>query len=377
LRLDFPSEALHLNLGQEGWPPWLCLDERPWSETRSRWTALRFVERIRWWLAATARGDLHGADQPAEPLFLPSLGVIVPGDLLTNQWNDQRVLEIHSVNNDASPATLVLREGSPQKAPSDPFLPIVFDAKPQPMRGLRTAPANVEQLDRLLADWGIDLINLLREYLITLHQREPARLSCRPLLVLRVPLLRADGSPSGEADVKAFSTTLPHDLARLGFLSAGGTMPKIGAVARRIPIAADMRGADIPIVPLAVYPSFSRQSAELGSGLPGDDRAITLIGAGAIGSHLLEILRRDGFGTWTVIDNDAFLPHNVQRHRLATPLEGSSKATATAEYNGATETQLMAIFGWKTMKEAERYTRAARQKVLAGSAMRLLVPERS
>jgi hypothetical protein len=48
-----------------------------------------------------------------------------------------------------------------------------------------------------------------------------------------------------------------------------------------------------------------------------------------------------------------------------------------AAENSATETQLMAIFGRKTMKEAERYMRAARQKVLAESAMRLLVPDRS
>jgi hypothetical protein len=37
----------------------------------------------------------------------------------------------------------------------------------------------------------------------------------------------------------------------------------------------------------------------------------------------------------------------------------------------------MAIFGRKTMKEAERYKRAARQKIIAGSAMRLLVPEQN
>jgi hypothetical protein len=58
----------------------------------------------------------------------------------------------------------------------------------------------------------------------------------------------------------------------------------------------------------------------------------------------------------------------------ARPSQGGA---AVAAENGATETQLMAIFGWKTMKEAERYTRAARQKVLARSAMRLLVPDRS
>jgi integrase len=53
---------------------------------------------------------------------------------------------------------------------------------------------------------------------------------------------------------------------------------------------------------------------------------------------------------------------------------GLRKAGAViAAENGATERQLMAIFGWTTMKEAARYTRAARQKVLAASAMPLLV----
>lgn len=49
---------------------------------------------------------------------------------------------------------------------------------------------------------------------------------------------------------------------------------------------------------------------------------------------------------------------------------------ALAAERGATEHQLMAIFGWKTIKEAERYTKAARQKVLAGQAMPLLSRKR-
>jgi integrase len=46
-------------------------------------------------------------------------------------------------------------------------------------------------------------------------------------------------------------------------------------------------------------------------------------------------------------------------------------ATITAE-NGATSQQLMAIFGWSSLKMAELYTRAAEQKRLAGSAMHML-----
>ena len=53
---------------------------------------------------------------------------------------------------------------------------------------------------------------------------------------------------------------------------------------------------------------------------------------------------------------------------------GLRKAGATiAAENGATEHQLMAIFGWATLKEAERYTKAARRKKMAGDAMSLLV----
>ena len=49
------------------------------------------------------------------------------------------------------------------------------------------------------------------------------------------------------------------------------------------------------------------------------------------------------------------------------------KAGATiAANNGATAHQLMAIFGWDTIKEAEKYTAKADQQRLAESAMHLL-----
>jgi integrase len=52
---------------------------------------------------------------------------------------------------------------------------------------------------------------------------------------------------------------------------------------------------------------------------------------------------------------------------------GLRKAGATiAANNGATSRQLMAIFGWDTLKEAERYTRKADQEPLAESAMHML-----
>lgn len=57
---------------------------------------------------------------------------------------------------------------------------------------------------------------------------------------------------------------------------------------------------------------------------------------------------------------------------------GLRKAGAViAAHNGATPHQLMAIFGWRTLKEAERYTKAADQKRIAAAAMPLLLAGQS
>ncbi|WP_316224390.1 MULTISPECIES: tyrosine-type recombinase/integrase, partial [unclassified Bradyrhizobium] len=52
---------------------------------------------------------------------------------------------------------------------------------------------------------------------------------------------------------------------------------------------------------------------------------------------------------------------------------GLRKAGATiAAENGATPHQLKAIFGWKTLQQAELYTEKVRQQLLAGGAMGLI-----
>lgn len=57
-------------------------------------------------------------------------------------------------------------------------------------------------------------------------------------------------------------------------------------------------------------------------------------------------------------------------------MHGLRKAGATiAADNGATDSQLMAIFGWTTKKQTTLYTRNADRKRLAGETMHKLVPE--
>lgn len=66
--------------------------------------------------------------------------------------------------------------------------------------------------------------------------------------------------------------------------------------------------------------------------------------------------------------NQAGLPH-CSAHGLR-----KAGATIAAE-NGASTHDLMAIFGWKTLKEAARYTERVRKHLLAAKNMHKLVPE--
>lgn len=73
-----------------------------------------------------------------------------------------------------------------------------------------------------------------------------------------------------------------------------------------------------------------------------------------------------GFGNWFADRcKEAGVPGRAHGLRKA-------GATLAAE-NGATERQLMAIFGWTSGKQATAYTRAANRKKLAGDAMHMLV----
>lgn len=78
-----------------------------------------------------------------------------------------------------------------------------------------------------------------------------------------------------------------------------------------------------------------------------------------------------GFGNWFRDRcNEAGLRHCTAH--------GLRKAGATiAAENGATVHELMSVFGWLTMKEAERYTRSVERRKLAESATPLLLGNRN
>jgi hypothetical protein len=70
-RPDFPDTP-HQNLMPEGWPCCLCIDDRPWQDVRSSYTAAELLQRLASWFEKACQGELHGIDQPLDPIFFPS-----------------------------------------------------------------------------------------------------------------------------------------------------------------------------------------------------------------------------------------------------------------------------------------------------------------
>jgi len=103
-----------------------------------------------------------------------------------------------------------------------------------------------------------------------------------------------------------------------------------------------------------------------GAGLPG-----LIFAGGGLVNDWGRPFSDAGFGNW-------FRDRCVEAGVLGRA-HGLRKAGATiAANNGATSRQLMAIFGWDTLKEAERYTRGADQLRLAEAAMHMLeAPEQN
>ncbi|HLG82519.1 MAG TPA: tyrosine-type recombinase/integrase [Bradyrhizobium sp.] len=100
--------------------------------------------------------------------------------------------------------------------------------------------------------------------------------------------------------------------------------------------------------------------------------------------QLEEVLKISPVGALTFLETEFGKPHTTKglgnwfadrcvEAGVPGRAHGLRKAGATlAAENRATPHQLMAIFGWKTLAQAELYTKKARQQLIAGGAMNLL-----
>jgi hypothetical protein len=344
LRDDFPDTE-HQQIVPEDHPAVICIDDRPWAEARLTWTPSELVERILSWFRRAARGELHDARQPLDPILMGSLlSFIIARSVLDTEDTGDLVGE-HNLGLDNVLRVKRRAEAGQFTAGMEPVTIAAYRVAPERMKRLRHAPIDLAGLAAMLNERGVDLIGDLKKRLAAaLAQGKEAawRLNARVAVIVEMPILSPRGGQESGTDLRAFITPLAAgDIAvALGIAlkqESRGEGSKVGYVSAIRATGIDLAAlAAIPVQSAEVHLEFERDlAARLAGRAAPDTRRAVLVGAGAIGSHIADCLSREGRFSWTVIDDDRLLPHNLARHTGRSEDVSRPKAEIVAGYINA------------------------------------------
>ncbi|WP_026381953.1 Mov34/MPN/PAD-1 family protein [Afifella pfennigii] len=353
LREDFPDTP-HQQLVLEGCPRAICVDDRPWQEARLTWTPAELLDRVLTWFSRAAKGELHDARQPIEPLMLGSpLSFIIPRELV-GCAAEQDLIGVHEAERRQTLRVMPLGTYAGSIEDIEPICVLSYRVSPQNMQRLAFAPHNLGSLADMLEQRGISLFDDLRGRLATWLGEEPPaawRINSRFAIIVEMPIIAPDGAQQDGTDLRAFVTQ--QSVGDVGVaLGAAiraerGEGSKVGYVPPLTPGQVDETLVrEIAAQSAEVHYEFDRTLATRLSGRSGlDERHCVLVGAGAAGSHLADCLVREGRFCWTVIDDDLILPHNLARHTARGDGVTKGKASQLAKALSKTLHSTAAIAG--------------------------------
>lgn len=335
LRKDFPR-MLHQNAAPANEPASLCLYAQDPAELARTLTPERHLEQILLWLERSAEGTLHAHDQELEGLFYAgNARLILPTGF--GQLKHSPLLSFVSWN---ANGLQLLRPQTP--APGSITVPaLVVPLPPVPHVPMVHVPQTLGDFAQQMGPlWNIDIEAALRRALASaypsgqLHQYREADMSC---IVFVIPRVRNAGGELERDDcVGMLIATTPEALANeMGILTlvpeprawlvethlGGAAAPNSAWQQRRIE-------AVIPAQETLDRAAAQRLS-EIKPLVPA--QSCVLAGAGALGSAMLNLWIRSGFGQWSVVDDDLVMPHNLVRHTATDAAIGWPKAEVVAK----------------------------------------------
>lgn len=315
LREDFPSDQLHVTIHQGSEFVSLCLWDTPAEDQKARFTPFMFLARIKQWLELAAEGKLHQPEQGMEPVLIgASVQAILPAGPINPEGRylafGEEILKDRMTVRFEEDETRKVQQEQGKK----PFVLIPVTTNVINGRAVRSAPRTLDQLASTLSEYGCDLVQSVTDF-VTKAKNEEGLSDAWPVILVTFPKTsKEDGEAEGQ-DVWAFWVT--EMISSLGkamgaYDSAEGyTAPLIGQrpTAEQLPA--------IPLEPMFVVRELDSSAVSELSGWGGEESIKCLaVGAGALGSKVLELCVRGGFGRWNVVDKDTFLPHNAIRHIL-------------------------------------------------------------
>lgn len=338
LRRTFPL-LMHRNHVPPGFPVSLCLYFESARVVNRTWTAQAFLRRIQWWLEGSATGTLHPADQPVEQLFfVTKFELVLPWNFASLQEAKSEYFLEPTPERPGGGQTFLLR--SRQDSSATLAIAAVSLTLPSVVHGsIEQDPPTLGALADTLSHRGVDLVTHLRERLrglITPSGAPTKGEAAWTAVVLTTPISRSEHEPPSTHNHRAvFVSCGPLKLAKhLGaffeldshYYRADGVGP--GPVA-------DPCWREIGIFPMEVLKANGADDARYQAGQKQDGPKGALIGVGALGSALLNLWTREGWGQWTAVDKDHIKPHNLSRHVAFHGQIGQPKAYAVADMANA------------------------------------------
>ncbi|MDL2328184.1 ThiF family adenylyltransferase [Desulfosarcina sp. OttesenSCG-928-A07] len=334
-REDFPDTP-HQNWVPENCPFSICIDDRAWEEASLTYTSAELLQRIFLWFTKTSKGELHGADQPVDPNFFTSIydSLLLESNFFTStpeETNFRYRLDPCGPLESARFYTLKRIDQNEPPHPVD-FSAVTLSIAPEDMTRIRKAPNNLSSLNQVMLERKIDLVHTLKEHIRAL---DSSAYGSFLILIVKIPMLHPRTHEVSGTNIMAFLSleTIGEVGKTLGILDRDPSKPNsYGALIQEQPILPNTLET-ISFAPCPVHQDFDPRLAALLAGRPNNNILSTLlVGAGAVGSGVIEPLFREGRFKLTILDDDILLPHNLARHTLSRNNVGKFKAESLAKH---------------------------------------------
>lgn len=337
-REDFPDTP-HQNLVPPETPYSLCIDDRSWREAKITYTPAELLQRIVIWFQKAGAGALHEANQPLDPYFLGTAGTaILPGQVFEQDSDERCDLAVIWADDKSRLMRLEHSQSidlEKYKAQAMNIIFVAYEIYPDSMSRLRAAPDNLALLHKEMESRGINLLQSLAgdisSWILEDDDWKRFRFNSRLGVLLKMPIFHPHTGSTDAHSMIAFITdcSLGDVGISLGRLNKNDDPKSDFKYVLNIlssPIDND-KVKNIKLYPMNVVSSFEPYLAARMAGREQNDcRKVVMVGAGAVGSLVADTLSREGRFSWTIIDNDVLLPHNLARHALSGPFVGCSKA---------------------------------------------------
>jgi len=324
LRTDFKLGLSHTNARVNEHPVSLCISELNFSEIKHKFNAFEFIENIRNWFSLTAIDNLHSEDQPLEAFFITNGYVVLPNvNEATNYENFylspyEQYSNIYKFENTSSNES--------------PYWCFKLLADPKVHGFVRRMPTNIENVSDFISVKGIVFHNYVFNFF---QETKNSFLDSKNLLhkkiaiFIEIPVKRNAGEKHEHTE--RIFIIIDKTIEEIGIES--GVWSKEGT--NIVSIIGKLFEIDLikklPINIFSIMPNFNKVSAALyNNTIPNNDNFV-LIGTGALGSQVLNLFARIGYGSWTIIDFDKLYPHNLAHHALSRDALGCNKAIKLAE----------------------------------------------